>query len=103
MDLIHERYPYKYVTCGTLEINGKPDCRILKYNEYTDRYQTMYYCDNMDQMMTAIEDFEYTSGWTLQVFLVTNVTQFRHTNQEIKTKGLTKVYNPYIIVTVLNT
>ena len=60
MDLIHERYPYKYVTCGLLEINGKPDCRILKYNEYTDRYQTMYYCDNMDQMMTAIEDFEYT-------------------------------------------
>ena len=60
MKVIHERFPYKYVTCGDLEINGKPDCRILKFDEYTERYKTMYYCDNMDQMMTAIEDFEYT-------------------------------------------
>lgn len=57
---IVERFPYRYVTAGTLEINGNPDYRIQKLCSYTNRYRDMYLCDNEMQFMTAIEDFEYT-------------------------------------------
>ena len=55
-----ERFPYRYVQVGTLEINGKPDCRIQKVDSYTGRYRDMYLCDNEMQLMTAMEDFDYT-------------------------------------------
>lgn len=57
--VIMERSPYRYVEVGTLEINGKPDCRLLKYDSYTKRYKEIYKFDNEMQMMTAIEDFDY--------------------------------------------
>jgi|TARA_B100000073_G_scaffold2965_1_gene2449 hypothetical protein len=59
MKVLLERYPYRYVECGTLE-NGYPDYRIQKENEYTKRYNDMYLCDNGDQIALAMEDFEYT-------------------------------------------
>ena len=59
MNIIMERYPYRYVESGKLE-NGKPDFRIQKENHYTKRYNDMYLCDNGMQLMQAIEDFEYT-------------------------------------------
>ena len=40
-----ERFPYRYVECGTLE-NGFPDYRIQKADHYTKRYSDMYLCDN---------------------------------------------------------
>ena len=55
-----EQFPYRYVQVGTLEINGKPDCRIQKDDSYTGRYRDMYLCDNGMQLLTAMEDFEYT-------------------------------------------
>jgi len=55
-----ERFPYRYVEAGTIEINGKPDFRIQKVDSYTGKYRDMYLCDNEMQFMTAIEDFEYT-------------------------------------------
>ena len=55
-----ERSPYRYIQVGTLEINGKPDYRIQKSDSYTGRYRDMYLCDNELQLMTAMEDFEYT-------------------------------------------
>ena len=55
-----ERFPYRYVQVGTLEINGLPDCRIQKVDSYTGRYRDMYLCDNEMQLLTAMEDFEYT-------------------------------------------
>ena len=58
--ILMERFPYRYVQVGTLDINGKPDCRIQKVNTYTGHYQDMYLCDNEMQLMTAIEDFDYT-------------------------------------------
>lgn len=58
--VVLERYPYRYVTCGNLEINGKPDCRIQKWHDWTKRYRDMYLCDNEAQMLLAIEDKEYT-------------------------------------------
>jgi hypothetical protein len=58
--VIMERFPYRYIQVGTLEINGKPDCRIQKVDSYTGRYRDMYLCDNEMQLMTAMEDFEYT-------------------------------------------
>ncbi len=59
MKILFERFPYRYVECGTLE-NGFPDYRIQKANEYTKRYSDMYLLDNQMQLMTAIEDFQYT-------------------------------------------
>lgn len=59
MKVLLERFPYRYVECGTLE-NGHPDFRIQKMNSYTNKYKDMYLCDNSLQMSTAIEDFEYT-------------------------------------------
>ncbi len=55
-----ERFPYRYVEDGVIELNGKPDYRIQKFNEYTKRYNDMYLCDNSMQLDIAIEDFEYT-------------------------------------------
>ena len=59
MKILNERFPYRYVECGTLE-NGFPDYRIQKANEYTKRYSDMYLCDNGMQLSLAMEDFEYT-------------------------------------------
>jgi len=58
--VILERYPYRYVQCGIIELNGMPDYRIQKYNEWTKRYTDMYLLDNSVQLDYAIEDFEYT-------------------------------------------
>ena len=59
MKVISERFPYRYVECGVLE-NGFPDYRIQKYDERTKRHSDMYLCDNGQQLMLAIEDFNYT-------------------------------------------
>jgi len=37
-----ERFPYRYVQAGILEINGKPDYRIQKVDSYTGKYSDMY-------------------------------------------------------------
>jgi hypothetical protein len=55
-----EQFPYRYVEVGTIELNGMTDYRIQKVDSYTGRYKDMYLCDNQMQMMTAMEDFEYT-------------------------------------------
>jgi|TARA_B100001996_G_scaffold363072_1_gene331073 hypothetical protein len=60
MDVILERFPYRYIQDGLLEINGNPDYRIQKWNEYTNRYNDMYYLENQMQLDTALEDVEYT-------------------------------------------
>ena len=59
-EVILEQGPYRFVQCGTLEINGMPDLRIQKYNEYAQRYQDMYYLDNQMQLDVCLEDPEYT-------------------------------------------
>ena len=60
MNVIMERYPYRYVEDGAIELNGKPDYRIQKFNEYTRRYNDMYLLDSSIQLDLALEDFEYT-------------------------------------------
>ena len=59
MNIIMERSQYRYVESGTLD-KGFPDYRIQKQDYYTKRYRDMYLCDNGMQLITAIEDFEYT-------------------------------------------
>ena len=59
MNILLERFPYRYVESGTLD-NGKPDYRIQKMDSYTRRYRDMYLCDNSMQLTIAMEDFEYT-------------------------------------------
>ena len=58
--VIHERFPYRYVQKGYIQLNGKPDFRLQKANEYTKKYSDIYLFDNQEQMMLAIEDYEYT-------------------------------------------
>ena len=58
--IILERSPYRYIQCGTLEINGMPDYRIQKFNEWTKRYSDMYLLDNQMQLDVCLEDPEYT-------------------------------------------
>ena len=58
-EVILERYPYRYVECGTLD-NGFPDYRIQKYNTWSGRYNDMYLLDNGTQLDYAMEDFQYT-------------------------------------------
>ena len=72
MNVIMERFPYRYVECGTLD-NGFPDFRIQKQDYYTKRYRDMYLCDNSMQLTTAIEDFEYTKWLDPE-----GVTCYRH-------------------------
>ena len=60
MNVIMERYPYRYVEDGVIELNDKPDYRIQKFNEYTRRYNDMYLLDSSIQLDLAREDFEYT-------------------------------------------
>ena len=57
--VLMERFPYRYVEVGTLE-NGSPDCRIQKMSSFSKRYKDMYLCDNQMQLMTAMEDHQYT-------------------------------------------
>ena len=59
MKVLLERFPYRYVECGTLE-NGFPDYRIQKANSWSKRYSDMYLLDNQMQLLTAIDDFDYT-------------------------------------------
>ena len=53
-----ERYPYRF-TEGAELLNGRPDCRIQKYDIVTKRYKDMYLCDNQIQLMTAMNDINY--------------------------------------------
>ena len=59
MKILFERFPYRYIQDGILE-NGFPDYRIQKADSYTKRYRDMYLLDNQMQLLTAIDDFEYT-------------------------------------------
>ena len=60
MKVLLERFPYRYVECGTLEINDMPDYRIQKANTWSKRYSDMYLLDNKMQLLTVMDDFEYT-------------------------------------------
>tara|TARA_B100000965_G_scaffold404363_1_gene434871 strand:+ start:2491 stop:2757 length:267 start_codon:yes stop_codon:yes gene_type:complete len=59
VDIILERFPYRFVQKGLLEINGQPDFRIQKFNEITRQYRDMYYLDSSIQLDYCIEDPEY--------------------------------------------
>ena len=60
LTILKESFPYRYVITGTIELNGKPDCRIQCYNTATKRWKDTYLCDNEMQLMAAIEDRDYT-------------------------------------------
>jgi hypothetical protein len=54
-----EREGYRFVEAGILEINGKPDYRMQKKDEYTKRWKDIYLFDNQMQCLTAMEDHQY--------------------------------------------
>ena len=56
---IYSNGPYRYVDCGYTEF-GTPDFRLQEKDEYTGEYKDVYLFDNQMQMVTAIEDFNYT-------------------------------------------
>ena len=57
--IILERFPYRFVQKGLLEINGEPDYRIQKFNDLTRQYNDMYYLDSGIQLDACLEDHEY--------------------------------------------
>ena len=59
MKVLLEKFPYRYVEKGELE-NGSPDYRIQKVDSYTGKYHDMYLLDNQMQLLTAMEDYDYT-------------------------------------------
>jgi hypothetical protein len=54
-----ERKEYRFIEAGILEINGKPDYRMQKKNEWTKRWNDIYLFDNQMQCLTAMEDYQY--------------------------------------------
>ena len=56
--VIHERFPYRFVQKGYIQLNGKPDFRLQKANEYNKKYSDIYLFDNGEQLLLAIEDHE---------------------------------------------
>ena len=57
--VIHERFPYRFVQKGYIQLNGKPDFRLQKADGYTKKYSDIYLFDNGEQLLLAIEDKEY--------------------------------------------
>ena len=57
--IIHERFPYRFVQKGYIQLNGKPDFRLQKADGYTKKYSDIYLFDNGEQLLLAIEDHEY--------------------------------------------
>ena len=51
--------PYRYVDCGYTEF-GTPDFRLQEKDFYTKKYSDVYLFDNQEQMLLAIEDYQYT-------------------------------------------
>ena len=60
MNVILEKFPYRYIEMDNLLQNGPPHYRIQKFNDWTQRYRDMYLLDNSIQLDYVIEDFEYT-------------------------------------------
>ena len=83
LEVLLERYPYRYVQCGTLEINGKPDYRIQKFNEITRLYNDMYLLDNSVQLDYVIEDFEYTQRYK-DMYLLDNSIQLDYVMEDFE-------------------
>jgi len=57
--VLFEREGYRFVEKGILQINGKPDYRLQKQNEYTKKWYDIYLFDNGMQCSLAMEDIEY--------------------------------------------
>lgn len=73
LQIINERYPYRYVIAGELD-NGRPDYRLQKLHEWSNRYRDIYLFDNGMQCDIAMEDFNYTKWLDPD----TSVTAYRH-------------------------
>lgn len=57
--ILLEREGYRFVQKGIIELNGKPDFRLQKKNEITNKWYDIYLFDNAMQCTTAMEDIEY--------------------------------------------
>ena len=55
MKILNEQYPYRYC-----ESDNKDKGWIEKYDWQTKRYKKIYDCDSSLQLLTAIEDLNYT-------------------------------------------
>ena len=42
MNVILEKFPYRYIEMDNLLENGHPDYRIQKFHDWTQRYRDMY-------------------------------------------------------------
>jgi hypothetical protein len=63
MEVVLERGDVRYTFNGLLD-NGVKDYRMQVKDFYTSRWSDVYYFDNQDQCVLAIEDADYTN-WLL--------------------------------------
>lgn len=63
MEVVLERGDVRYTFNGLLD-NGVKDYRMQVKDFYTNRWSDVYYFDNQDQCVLAIEDADYTN-WLL--------------------------------------
>ena len=54
-----EHYPYRYIIMDTLLPNGFPDYRMQKFYKHNG-WIDEYLFDNQLQMITAMDDYEYS-------------------------------------------
>lgn len=59
MKTILIREGYRFVEDGIIELNGLPDYRLQKQDQYTKRWRDIYLFDNQMQCLLAMEDIEY--------------------------------------------
>lgn len=59
MKILLQTGPYRFIEKGTLAINGKPDYRLQKRNEYNKLWYEVFLFDNSIQCSYAMEDLEY--------------------------------------------
>ena len=59
MNTLLVRESYRFVEAGIIELNGMPDFRLQKMDQYTKRWRDIYLFDNQMQCLLAMEDIEY--------------------------------------------
>lgn len=60
MKVLLQTGPYRFIQKGILAINGKPDYRLQRKNDYNGLWYEVCLFDNSIQCSYAMEDIEYT-------------------------------------------
>ena len=74
--VLFERFPYRYVECGTLEINGMQTI-VFKKQTSTPSVTDMYLLDNRMQLGLLWKTLNTRNGWIPKGFHAISKTRYR--------------------------